>query len=55
LDYERNYYLVKFPSTYASKFKETGFNNFYHLVKQDLMNEIEDLVSQKIKLLAMIE
>lgn len=51
LEYERKYYLTIFPSKYASKFKEAGFNNFYDSVKQELLDEIDELVSQKIIIL----
>ena len=52
LAYDRKYYLTIFPPTYASKFKESGFKNFYSTVKQDLTTEIDDLVTKKIKLLS---
>lgn len=52
LEYDRKYYLVIFPSKYASKFKECGFNNFYDSVKHQLIDEIDALISQKIKLLS---
>ena len=51
LEYERKYYLTIFPQKYASKFKECGFRNFYDSVKQEIPAEIDELVSQKIKLL----
>jgi len=51
LEYERKYYLTIFPQKYASKFKECGFCNFYDSVKQEITSEIDELISQKIKLL----
>jgi hypothetical protein len=51
LEYERKYYLTIFPQKYASKFKECGFQNFYDSVKQELIAEIDELISQKIRLL----
>jgi hypothetical protein len=51
LEYERKYYLTIFPQKYASKFKECGFQNFYDSVKQEITSEIDELISQKIKLL----
>jgi hypothetical protein len=51
LEYERKYYLTVFPHKYASKFKECGFQNFYDSVKQEITSEIDELISQKIKLL----
>ena len=52
LEYERKYYLSIFPQKYASKFKECGFRNFYDSVKQEITAEIDELLSQKIKLLS---
>ena len=52
LEYERKYYLTIFPQKYASKFKECGFRNFYDSVKQEITAEIDELLSQKIKLLS---